>query len=190
MNGFFQWLIHADINLFLTLNGFHNTFFDTIMYWVSNRWIWIPLYVWIFFRLTRLYEKKVIRIILFIILFITASDQISSRVIKNFVERPRPCHEAALEGRVHIVNNYCGGEFGFVSSHAANCFALLSFLFLLTRKKEKLMIKILLAWAIIVSYSRIYLGVHYPGDIICGALSGIFIGSIFSMIYFRIGTKL
>ncbi|MBK5284310.1 MAG: phosphatase PAP2 family protein [Bacteroidia bacterium] len=190
MNGFIQWLIQADTNLFLAVNGLHSTFLDTVMYWASNRWIWIPLYAWILFRLVKFDGKKIFRIILFVALLITASDQLSSSVIKKFVERPRPCHETSLEGKVHIVNNYCGGEFGFVSSHATNCFALLSFLFLLTRRKEKLMIKLLLAWAIIVSYSRIYLGVHYPGDVICGALLGIFLGGIFSMIYFRIGTKL
>ena len=185
MTSFFYWLMEADTNLFLALNGIHNSFFDTIMYWASNRWIWIPLYAWIFFRLMLLYKKKFFTVVFFVAAVVAASDQVSTNSIKKFIERPRPCHETALEGKVHLVNNYCGGEFGFVSSHASNCFALFTFLFFLLGKKEKRMLQLLLAWAVLVSYSRIYLGVHYPGDVICGAMLGALLGKIFSIIYFR-----
>src|SRR5260221_7431630 len=124
MMNFLRWLMEADTNLFLVLNRIHSEFFDSVMYWASNRWIWIPLYAWIFFRLLRLDAKKNFTAVLFIAALIAASDQLSTNVVKKFVERPRPCHEAALEGKIHLINNYCGGEFGFVSSHASNCFAL------------------------------------------------------------------
>lgn len=190
MSGFLQWLNEADTNLFLLLNGIHNDIFDTVMYWASNKWIWIPLYAWILFRLIRTERKNIIRILIFAVLLITASDQLSSNVIKPLVERPRPCHEAAIADKVHLVKNYCGGKFGFVSSHAANAFALLTFLLLIFKGKDKRMTQLLLTWAILVSYSRIYLGVHYPGDILCGALLGVLLGKIFAEINFRINTKL
>ena len=192
MSSIFQWLMEADTNLFLLLNGMHSSFFYTVMYWASNKWIWIPFYAWIFFRLRHIYQKDIVRIVLLIFFLVTASDQISTNIIKNFIARPRPCHEAALAEKVHLVKNYCGGEFGFVSSHAANSFALLTSLFFLLKRKDKKLIQLLLTWAIIVSYSRIYLGVHYPGDVICGALLGALLGKIFSEIYFRLtlNTKL
>ena len=190
MSAMLQRLMEADTDLFLFLNGIHSGFFDTVMYWASNKWIWIPFYAWILSRLIRLYQKDIVRIIVFAGLLIAASDQLSTNVLKNYVERPRPCHEAALAAKVHLVKNYCGGEFGFVSSHAANSFALASFLFFLIKRKDKKLIQLLLVWAVIVSYSRIYLGVHYPGDVICGAMLGVLLGKIFSMIYFRFEVKL
>jgi len=188
MNNIIQWLLETDTRLFLLLNGMHNSFFDTIMYWASNKWIWIPFYAWILFRLVRVHTIRILQIIIFPVLLITASDQVTSSIIKPIVERPRPCHEKSLEGKVHIVNNYCGGKFGFVSSHTSNCFALLTFLFFLMKRKDKFMIQLLLAWSIIVSYSRIYLGVHYPGDVFGGALLGIMLGILFSKIYVRFTT--
>jgi undecaprenyl-diphosphatase len=189
MSGLLHWLNVADTNLFLLLNGMHSNFFDTVFYWASNKWIWIPFYAWILFRLFRLEKKNIAKIILLTALLIAVSDQLSSGIIKKAVERPRPCHEAAIAAQIHLVNNYCGGEFGFVSSHAANGFALFTFLFLLLKNRDKKLIRLLLAWTIIVSYSRIYLGVHYPGDVICGALLGALLGKIFSLVYFRIAAS-
>src|SRR5262245_10984630 len=151
MNDFLRWLVEADSKLFLLLNSMHNGFFDFVMYWASNRWIWIPFYAWVLYRIYKLFGKNTITIVVLTALLITASDQLSTAVIKDVVQRPRPCHEASLEGKIHLVNNYCGGQFGFVSSHAANCFALLSFLFLLLRSKDKTLTVLLALWAIIVS---------------------------------------
>lgn len=189
MSNILDWLAEADSKLFLLLNGMHNNFFDVVMYWASDRWIWIPFYAWILYRIYKLLGKKILTVIIATALMITVSDQLSTSVIKDAVQRPRPCHEASLEGKVHLVNNYCGGQYGFVSSHAANCFALVSFLFFLVRSKDKLLIRLLVTWALLVSYSRIYLGVHYPGDVICGAFLGIILGKIFSIIYFKIERK-
>jgi undecaprenyl-diphosphatase len=106
-----------------------------------------------------------------IALTILLADQITSTFMKPFFSRLRPTHDPELENLVHIVNGYRGGKFGFASSHAANTFGLAMFVFLLFRNRSKHVAWIFL-WAAVVAYSRIYLGVHYPGDIIVGGFVG------------------
>jgi undecaprenyl-diphosphatase len=143
------------------------------MYTLSGRLIWVPLYLAILIFLGIKYKRKFLIILIFIILAATLADQ-SSVFVKNIVQRLRPCHEPSLTGIVHLINGECGGVYGFVSSHATNSFdvALLSLMFI---KKRWYTISIIL-WASIIGYSRIYLGVHYPADVICGSLLGAFIG--------------
>jgi undecaprenyl-diphosphatase len=166
-------LEQLDQQLFLFLNSLNSPFWDQVMHAISGRIIWIPLYIAILIFLGIKYKRKFFVILLFIILAATLSDQVSV-LIKNIFQRLRPCHEPALDGLVHLFKGECGGMFSFVSSHATNSFdvALLSLLFI---KKRWYSITIIL-WAIIIGYSRIYLGVHYPGDVICGSLLGAFIG--------------
>jgi undecaprenyl-diphosphatase len=135
--------------------------------------IWVPLYLAILVFLGIKYKRKFLIIIIFIILAATLADQ-SSVIVKNLVHRLRPCHEPSIMSIVHLVNGDCGGVYGFVSSHATNTFdvALLSLSFI---KKRWYTISIIL-WASIICYSRVYLGVHYPGDVLCGAILGSFIG--------------
>jgi undecaprenyl-diphosphatase len=162
-----------DQQLFLFLNSFHSPFFDALMFLISGIATWFPLYLAILIYLGFTYKRKFFVILIFIVLAVTLSDQLSV-LIKNLTMRPRPCYEPALEGLVHIVNGKCGGRFSFVSSHAANSFsvALLSLSFI---RKRWYSISIII-WACVVGYSRIYLGVHYPGDVLCGSLVGILIG--------------
>jgi undecaprenyl-diphosphatase len=143
------------------------------MYAVSTRFIWIPLYVAILLYLNRKYQKKFFIIIIFIVLSVLLADQLSV-LLKYSVHRLRPCHEPYLRGLVHTVRNECGGLYSFVSSHASNSFnvALLSLSFI---KKRWYTIFIIL-WALTVGYSRIYLGVHYPGDVLCGSILGGIVG--------------
>ncbi len=143
------------------------------MWYISDKKTWIPLYILIIFFIIKNKKKQAFLIICFIILTILIADQ-SSVFLKNFFERLRPCHEISIKDIVHTVNNKCGGKFSFVSSHASNVFAFATFISLFFHKR--LISYGIFFWAFIVSYSRIYLGVHYFFDIIFGILLGIFIG--------------
>jgi undecaprenyl-diphosphatase len=170
---------HLDQQLFLFLNSLHSPFWDKVMWGISEIYIWIPLYLAIIVALAIKYRRKFLMLILVIIIAVTLSDQLSV-IIKNSVHRLRPSHEPSMTGLVHIVHDYRGGLYGFVSSHASNCFMVAVMSLLLIRKRW-FTISILF-WAMVVSYSRIYLGVHYPGDVLFGSLLGILVGwSIFKL---------
>lgn len=168
-----DFLNNLDSQLFLFLNGLHSEFWDSIMWWVSGKEEWIPLYLIILGWLIYRFKWRVLYLIPFIVLLIVLSDQISV-LIKNTVQRFRPTHDPEIGNLVNILNNYRGGKYGFVSSHAANSFALAIFTALIL--KNRWFTVFIFLWAAIVSYSRIYLGVHYPGDILFGALLGFAIG--------------
>ncbi len=167
-------MIELDKSLFLFLNSFNSPFWDRVMWVVSARLTWVPLYLAIIVMLGYKERKRLVVILPFLILTVVLTDQVTLHCFKNIFERFRPCHEPSLEGLVHIVNGKCGGKYGFVSSHASNTFgiAIMSLLVL----RQKWFSLLILLWASLVSYSRIYLGVHYPGDILGGALLGISCG--------------
>jgi undecaprenyl-diphosphatase len=127
--------------------------------------------------LYRNYGKLTLKFFPVILVMITLTDQLST-LMKNTTERLRPCHEPALDGLVHLVNNKCGGQFGFVSSHAANTVALAFFIIMMLPRGYKNLRLELIAFALINIYSRVYLGAHYPLDVLCGAFLGYLIGLI------------
>ncbi|HOW41033.1 MAG TPA: phosphatase PAP2 family protein [Bacteroidales bacterium] len=174
-------LVHLDQQLLLYLNSLNSPFWDQVMYIISGKFTWIPLYIAILIYLGKTYKRKFPVIVLFIILGITLADQTSVNLFKNTFQRLRPCHEPALEGLVHLVKGQCGGLYGFVSSHATNSFFVAVFSLLFIRRRWYTVS--LIMWALIVGYSRIYLGVHYPGDVLCGSLLGAFIGWLVYKLY-------
>ena len=179
----FEELISLDKSLLLFFNHQHNPLLDFLMYWASNKWIWIPFYAFLAFRIYKIYPQRFFSVVVFIGITIALSDQLSSSVIKNLVLRLRPCHDPSIASEVHLVNGYCGGTYGFISSHASNAFALFSFLLFLIRNKSRNLLWIVLVWAIVVSYSRIYLGAHFPGDVICGGIVGFILGFVLYKIH-------
>lgn len=172
---FFQGILNIDTELFLYLNSFHNDFWDTIMLLVTRKETWVPFYAIIIYYLVKNYREKSLLILLFLALTILASDQISV-LIKETVQRLRPVHNPGIADLTHNVLRK-GGLYGFVSSHASNVFAIVVFTSRIFRNKSYWVLMVF--WALLVSYSRIYSGVHYPLDIIGGALLGWFIGWAF-----------
>ncbi len=180
-----EWLKEIDKAIFLALNGSDSAFLNTIMDWASYKFTWIPLYAILLVYIIRQFRKRTILILVVIAGMITATDQASVLIKNKLVMRYRPCHNFELRDKIKM-NGDCGGKFGFVSSHAANTFALAGFLFLLCRHRSKYLGIGMLAWAIFVSYSRIYNGVHFPLDIAGGAA----LGGIFSFLFMFVFKKL
>jgi undecaprenyl-diphosphatase len=159
-----------DEKLFIWLNSFHADWLDPIVFQMTETITWIPFYAILIYFIYRADHKGIWWVLAGAAITILLSDQVTSGFMKPFFERLRPCHEERLEG---IIHNYgrCGGLFGFASSHAANTFAIATFLNVKLRGKLPYL-KWLFLWAFIVSYTRIYLGVHYPFDILSGAVVG------------------
>ena len=164
-------LNHLDTQLFLILNGLHTPFWDGVMEFASGKLTWFPLYIVLLLLLWRKCGRQVIWWLLAVAVVVLLVDQISSSLIKPTVERLRPTHNPEIAHLVHIVNGYRGGLYGFVSSHAGNTFGVAVLLALVLGNRWGWIG--LMQWAALVSYSRIYLGVHYPGDVLCGALLGV-----------------
>lgn len=185
----FENLEKIDQQLFLLGNSFHNTFFDMLVPHLTSFWVWIPLFIWWFIEVYKIYKRKIGIVILFLVALLFAADR-SSVLIKDSVKRYRPTHNTELKDKVHIVDNYYGGQYGYVSSHAANAFAVAFFIFFLLKTSSKRWIKFsLFLWAIINCYTRIYLGVHYPFDLFSGALLGLILAFVFYKIFHRFNTS-
>ncbi|WP_053977472.1 phosphatase PAP2 family protein [Mangrovimonas xylaniphaga] len=173
-----EQLIQYDTDLFLWLNNLGNPTWDGFWLAVTNKFTFIPLYGVLLYLLYRKMGAKSLLISVVVIAFMIAfTDQISS-LFKHGVQRPRPCKEADLMEQMRYIAERCG-RYGFFSAHAANSMAIAVFTGLLLRPYYKSLIFALLFWSAFVAYSRIYVGVHYPLDIICGMTFGAMSGFLF-----------
>lgn len=172
-----ETLNELDHTLLVWLNQFHNTFWDQLMILITGRFIWIPLYLFLIIVIIKKRKEDRWIVLTLLIAAEIISDLFASSFMKPTIGRLRPCHDPTINLLLNLPDG-CGGKFGFISSHASNTFTLASFLSFTFPADRKFLV--LFFWAAIVSYSRIYLGVHFPGDIAAGAIMGVFWGFLFS----------
>jgi undecaprenyl-diphosphatase len=167
-------LLSLDAAFFQFINtGLSNPVFDALLPWCRERWLWMPFYGFIMaFFLLNYPKKRGFLLILSLVLTVGLADTLSSKVIKNSVQRLRPCNDPALAGSLQLRVPSCGSGFSFTSSHAANHFAVAVFLATVLGHLSRWIRPILLCWAALIAFSQVYVGVHYPLDVLCGGLLG------------------
>jgi membrane-associated phospholipid phosphatase len=185
---FFQkilaWIGECDQWLFLSINTeWTNSFFDSIFPWWREANTWVPLYLFFIVFSILNFKQKAFPWILFIIVTLTITDQLSSTFIKNWVERMRPCRDEDLMGQVRLILNNCSGGYSFPSSHATNHFGFAMFIFITLRPILKKWGWLFFVWAATICYGQVYVGVHYPVDVLCGAILGCMIGYLTARFY-------
>jgi undecaprenyl-diphosphatase len=188
MTGALNYFFELDQEFFLWLNGFHTPFWDTVMEIITNKFTWIPMYVILLYGIIKRFGKTSIGIILSILVAVALADFVASGLLKPYFMRTRPCYDPVIGSLVHLVGG-CGGAYGFVSSHASTSFAIVSSVILLPSKNLR-GVQWLWLWAVIYTYSRVYVGVHYPLDILGGAFIGILTGLLCSFTYHKIAPRL
>lgn len=174
-----KWIVEIDKKIFLSINQQHtNPFFDWLMPILRNSNTWIPLYIIILVFASFKLKQKAIGWFLFAILTILFTDQISSHLIKPYIARPRPCSDIEFVTQVRLLLKHCSGGYSFTSSHACNHFGIALF-FITTLSKYFYKWKYLfIIWAALICYAQVYVGVHYPFDVLCGGILGAIIGKI------------
>ncbi|MFB5944959.1 phosphatase PAP2 family protein [Albibacterium profundi] len=184
-----EQLIELDQQLFLSINkGLANQFFDFLMPLLRNPYTWAPLYLFFIIFAIRNYKKKGIIMILLLLVTFGLGDYTSASIIKPEVMRVRPCNDVPFKEQV-TTRVRCGSGYSMPSSHATNHFAIGIFILMLFRRQWKPIVWLSLLWAASISFAQIYVGVHYPGDILVGALLGTAIGLFTSWLFFFIQSK-
>jgi undecaprenyl-diphosphatase len=186
MKEFVENMLHCERNLFFALNGSDSVFLDNLMHIISVTKVWIPLYLFVLFLIFyKTSIKNAALVTLFFILMVALCDQFSSGLIKPFFERLRPGHHPDFKCFVDVVNGHRGGGYSFISGHATNACGFAVFLSLVFRHRWVTLVALI--WAVLISYSRIYLGMHFVSDVVGGILAGtlIAVGLYFVLIPLR-----
>jgi len=171
-----EHILHFDSELFLWINGkAANGFFDILCPFMRKASNWIPLYAILIWQMFVKYKRDAFYLLIISAVTILISDQLSGNLIKHAVERLRPCNDPVIGPQVRLLVN-CGSGFSFVSSHACNHFAAAMLLGRIFRDQFSWLKLVLLFWAGLISFSQVYVGVHYPIDVFCGAILGVLIG--------------
>lgn len=180
-----------DFWIFIKINTeWTSSFLDVVAPIMRNKYTWIPLYVFLVIFAFYNFRKKAWFWLLFAGITIALTDQLSSKLIKNLVARPRPCRAPELEGHIRLMVSGCSGGYSFTSSHAANHFGIALFFFVTLKPFIKNWAWLFIVWAAVISYSQVYVGVHYFFDIVGGSIVGILSGLITSYFfekYFGLG---
>ena len=173
---FLPFLTDLDHQLLLAINRAHTPALDRLMVFASDRYVWFPAYLVLILWLIDVFRRQAWQLLPLLVGAVALADSITSKLFKPFFARLRPCHAPGLLGKLHLPDG-CGGQFGFLSSHAANSFALAVFLLLVLPGSRFRALKITaFGWAAMLSYSRMYLAAHYPSDVLGGALIGVGLG--------------
>lgn len=182
-------LVRFDKELFLFLNNLGTAQWDGFWLFMTNKWSSIPLYMVLAFMTYRAYGlKRLLMALVAIALVVLVTDQ-TANFFKYGVQRLRPCHDLEISSLMRLVKNSCGGKFGYFSAHAGNSFAVALFFSIQLHQKYKHIGWILAVWAILVAYSRIYIGVHFPLDVFTGMLVGLFLGGLFAKLFSNVVAK-
>jgi undecaprenyl-diphosphatase len=182
-----EFLIDIDAQTLLAVNGLHDAFQDALWWLVTAKWSSLLLLLALFWVLLRQNRRHALLMLAMIALTVLIADQMSSGLIKQLVQRLRPTHDPALESAIHVINGYRGGMYGFVSSHASNFVASSTIMALVMRHRAVTLS--LTVWTLMQCYSRVYLGVHYPGDILGGIVVGVSVAGLIGMLMLWIERK-
>lgn len=175
-----QW----DQWLFIQVNNHQsNSFFDAIMPYIRNSFFWAPVYLFLFFFIVINFKKNRWWWVIFFLCIVSLTDMTSSRLVKEAFERLRPCRDPDFFQHVRLLVNSCSGGYSFTSSHAANHFGMATFMFLTLRPVIGKWIWLVFAWAAIIGYAQVYVGVHYPFDVLGGAAIGFAFGWVFGSFF-------
>jgi membrane-associated phospholipid phosphatase len=173
---FWQQLLKWDQSIFEKINGdWNNSLFDAVMPFARNYLNWAPLYLFLFVFVLLNYKTRGIWWTVFFLATVALTDMTGTYIFKHNIHRLRPCNDPAFSEQVRLVLNKCAGGYSFISNHAANHFGMGMFFYLTFRRQFK-WAWIGLAWAFLIAYSQVYVGIHYPSDVLCGAALGLLFG--------------